>query len=432
MLGSAAVGAVVTAAAVTTVRRLVPLSHPLLSNVLYAGVLTTALGLALTVHEWATGPRGALGPRLVAGAGWPLLAGLAALTLAYLFYAAGGQAGDGTLAGSLGRGRGIRSANMLAFVACALARVSWSVPVGAALGLARLRPAEWRGRGRAAALAGGLGGALGGLCYELVVALLEPGAGRAGLWLLPGSVRPDTVAGALCGAVLGGSIALADVLGPVARLVPRGTEAAPIALFAGTETLGRSDECSVPRPWLPAPLAVSLTWVGSPPGLAFRCEAGTEIAVNGASRSEGSLREGDEVGVAGQAFTVRWNRLRVQAGAPAPRPAPVEAATPADAPGPALVLLAGPRAGERWPLAEGLTVIGSETGCDIRLPDAGVAPRHATVLVHGGQARITDEGEAADLLVDGRRVPTSLLRDGSRVRLGAVELVYLDRDGGRA
>lgn len=431
VVGGAAGAAVAGALAATAAHRVAPPHHPLLENLLYAGLMAALLGLALTLHELAVGERTKPATRLAGGVGWPLLVGLLALAIAYALFALGGSAGEATLGGSLLRGRSLRAAHFGSFIACALARLSWALPMAAAVGLARLRPAEWRSRGRAAAVAGALGGALASLTAEVVASALQPLTGRPGMGLLPLAVRPEVVAGATFGAVVGASVVLSDLLGPVARLVPPARHARAIDVFAPEETLGASPECSILRPGLPAPLVAVVRWQAKPSCLHLRNEGDPTLSVNGEAIEEAVLSEGDEVLLGGAPYRLRWNRSRVQTAAP-PRQAPgVREAEAADAPeagagGPRLVLLAGPGAGERWHVRPGLSVIGSGPEADIRLLDAAVAPRHATIVLREGQARVTDEGEASGIEVDGQRVPTALLRDGSRLRVGSLDLLYLD------
>jgi hypothetical protein len=431
VLGGAAGAAVAGALVATVAHHAAPPHHPLLENVIYAGLMPALLGCALTLQELSAGTRTRSAARLAAGVGWPLLAGLAALAVSYALFALGGSAGEATLGGSLLRGHSLRGTQFGSFIACALARLCWALPMAAAVGLARLRPAEWRSRGRAAAVAGALGGALASLASEVVASMLQPLAGRPGVGILPLTVHPEVVAGAAFGAVTGAAVVLADLLGPVARLLPAGGNGHAIDVFAPEETLGASDDCSIVRGALVAPLAGVLRWQAKPPCLALRSESPAGFEVNGEAVGEAVLEEGDEVLLGGIAYRVAWNRSRVQVAPPARRGTGPGATAAAPAPdtgasGPRLVLLAGRDAGERWCLADGLSVIGSDASADVRLADPSVASRHATIVVREGRARITDEGEASGIEIDGQRVSTGLLRDGSRLRIGALDLLYLD------
>lgn len=83
--------------------------------------------------------------------------------------------------------------------------------------------------------------------------------------------------------------------------------------------------------------------------------------------------------------------------------------------------------GIRHPLSPPGFTIGRGTDADVRINDPGVSRLHARVSVHddSGDPRITieDMGSTNGIVVDGRRVQTSLLRDGSRVELGTTRML---------
>jgi pSer/pThr/pTyr-binding forkhead associated (FHA) protein len=66
-------------------------------------------------------------------------------------------------------------------------------------------------------------------------------------------------------------------------------------------------------------------------------------------------------------------------------------------------------------------VIGRGKGCDLWLPDASVAKRHASIRREGGKTLIVDEGSANGIVVDRVKLPAHApraLEPGSRVRVG--------------
>ena len=75
-------------------------------------------------------------------------------------------------------------------------------------------------------------------------------------------------------------------------------------------------------------------------------------------------------------------------------------------------------------------VIGRGEGCDVRLPDPSVSPRHATLRQHGGSYLIVDEGSTNGTYLGGVRLAAQaprVIKDGERVRLGRVWLkVHFD------
>jgi hypothetical protein len=99
---------------------------------------------------------------------------------------------------------------------------------------------------------------------------------------------------------------------------------------------------------------------------------------------------------------------------------------PARGGGARLVMVPGD---EVWPgerqavfwLSDGVTTIGSEDGCDVRL--AGLAALHAEV-VHDDDDEFVLVTHHPDTRVNGARVRRQVLRTGTRVRLGPWQLAY--------
>ncbi len=70
-------------------------------------------------------------------------------------------------------------------------------------------------------------------------------------------------------------------------------------------------------------------------------------------------------------------------------------------------------------------VIGRGEGCDVRLPDASVSHRHASIRQRGGEHVLLDEGSTNGTFMDRVRLPPQTpraLRSGERVRVGRVWL----------
>lgn len=110
-------------------------------------------------------------------------------------------------------------------------------------------------------------------------------------------------------------------------------------------------------------------------------------------------------------------------------PAPFQPAAPAAAPTEPPVLELDGRA---FPLTRAVTVLGRSGDVDIPLDDAGVSRRHAEVHLSGGHARVVDLGSTNGTFVDGERVSTGDLRDGSTITVGRSRLVFRSgRPGGR-
>ena len=80
--------------------------------------------------------------------------------------------------------------------------------------------------------------------------------------------------------------------------------------------------------------------------------------------------------------------------------------------------------GTEHPLHPGGTVVGRGTEADIRINDPGVSRKHVEFQVTGTAAganislRVSDLGSTNGMLVDGHRISTTGLRNGSRVKIG--------------
>ncbi len=79
--------------------------------------------------------------------------------------------------------------------------------------------------------------------------------------------------------------------------------------------------------------------------------------------------------------------------------------------------------GVRHPLQAPGLVVGRGTEADLRINDPGVSRRHVEFTVHetasgGVSISMQDLGSTNGVLVDGHRVATAPLRDGSEVRIG--------------
>ncbi len=82
--------------------------------------------------------------------------------------------------------------------------------------------------------------------------------------------------------------------------------------------------------------------------------------------------------------------------------------------------------GEQHPLHPPATVVGRGTEADIRVNDPGVSRRHIefqlTSDAAGLQVRVRDLGSTNGMLVDGHRITSTSLRDGSQVKIGSTTL----------
>jgi DNA segregation ATPase FtsK/SpoIIIE, S-DNA-T family len=99
-----------------------------------------------------------------------------------------------------------------------------------------------------------------------------------------------------------------------------------------------------------------------------------------------------------------------------------------------LVVINGLDAGRRCPVTKGTTLLGRSRDCDVQLNHATVSKRHAGITAgSGGEITVDDLGSHNGTWVDGDAVtdPT-VISDGSRLRLGALELeIRVVRDDDR-
>lgn len=82
--------------------------------------------------------------------------------------------------------------------------------------------------------------------------------------------------------------------------------------------------------------------------------------------------------------------------------------------------------GIRHPLTEPGFTLGRGTDADVRINDPGISRLHARVSVHGSHdpdVTIEDMGSTNGIVVDGRRVQSARLQEGSRIELGNTRML---------
>jgi hypothetical protein len=106
-------------------------------------------------------------------------------------------------------------------------------------------------------------------------------------------------------------------------------------------------------------------------------------------------------------------------------PQPVVAAPPPVAPGPALLVISGPRAGERVALTNGFT-IGKAPTSNLVIDDGYASTQHAQVgMDQFGNCRLYDRNSTNGTFANGVRVTEVVLDHGMSVRIGSTELRFL-------
>lgn len=97
------------------------------------------------------------------------------------------------------------------------------------------------------------------------------------------------------------------------------------------------------------------------------------------------------------------------------------------APGPHLVVVAGPGEGARLPLGTDQT-IGRSARADLQLADPHASRVHARIRAGAAGAAVEDLGSKNGVLVNGRRIGRAprALRPGDEIALGATRLAFTD------
>jgi pSer/pThr/pTyr-binding forkhead associated (FHA) protein len=79
--------------------------------------------------------------------------------------------------------------------------------------------------------------------------------------------------------------------------------------------------------------------------------------------------------------------------------------------------------GSRHPISLGGLVVGRGTDADLRINDPGVSRRHIEFRQSDKHVEVHDLGSTNGMLVNGQRMTSSLLDDGTVVRVGNTDIV---------
>jgi DNA-binding winged helix-turn-helix (wHTH) protein len=80
-------------------------------------------------------------------------------------------------------------------------------------------------------------------------------------------------------------------------------------------------------------------------------------------------------------------------------------------------------------LPEGLTLVGRDSECAVRLDSATLSRRHARIVVTGGSATLEDLGSKNGTRVNGQRVVAPVaLQERDRIQFGSVTMTYRTLD----
>jgi hypothetical protein len=98
---------------------------------------------------------------------------------------------------------------------------------------------------------------------------------------------------------------------------------------------------------------------------------------------------------------------------------------PSGRPIPALLIMNGPRTGERHLLRNGF-LIGKQPGCDLMIEDGFTSSQHAQIgMDEGGNCKLYDRGSTNGTYINGVRINESGLQHGASIKIGATEIRFL-------
>lgn len=88
-----------------------------------------------------------------------------------------------------------------------------------------------------------------------------------------------------------------------------------------------------------------------------------------------------------------------------------------------VVVLAGDRMGEMFPLNEGRTSIGRGLQADVRINDEGISRTHALIESTGDGFVLADAGSTNGTYANGDRVDRYALQEGDKIQIGATSVL---------
>jgi two-component system cell cycle response regulator len=84
-----------------------------------------------------------------------------------------------------------------------------------------------------------------------------------------------------------------------------------------------------------------------------------------------------------------------------------------------VVVLAGDRMGEMFPLNDGRTSIGRGLHADVRINDEGISRSHAQIELDSGAYYLSDAGSTNGTFANGSKVDRYKLQEGDKIQIGA-------------
>lgn len=139
------------------------------------------------------------------------------------------------------------------------------------------------------------------------------------------------------------------------------------------------------------------------------------------------------LGFIGWVMSKRSPRIPMPPGAVAPMTTmpsmppqgPIPGLLPNGRPIPALLIMSGPRTGQRLFVRHGF-LIGKQPGCDLQIEDGFTSSQHAQIAMDQvGNCRIYDRGSTNGTFVNNARITEQALEHGASIRIGSTELRFL-------
>jgi pSer/pThr/pTyr-binding forkhead associated (FHA) protein len=351
-----------------------------------------------------------------------------------------------------------RMAGPLGYLGLIAARSLGWAGIGAGLGILQgAINGSWP-RSRNGLVGGALGGFAGGLIFALLSLLVrvttDSLTGASPFFFLTGEAN-RAIALTLMGSAIGLFVGLTE------RMLRRAWVRVRLGRNEGMEYLlekpvnsvGRDELCDVP---LFGDMQVERqhATISGSRGTYVIDALAEGVAVNGQPVQRAPLQDGDVISVAGREIEFHQKgsprvvgavdvarpviappplpeglcpfcgQRKDAKGACACSPSAATGAAPVDAPVPApgaprLVALAGPHAGQSFPLEKAEVTVGRSPDQDIPLAnDAAVSRRHARLIVASANVEVLDEGSSNGTFVNGARVQRRALHTGDEIRFG--------------
>jgi pSer/pThr/pTyr-binding forkhead associated (FHA) protein len=96
---------------------------------------------------------------------------------------------------------------------------------------------------------------------------------------------------------------------------------------------------------------------------------------------------------------------------------------------PLLIIASGDLAGKQFELGAARFTIGRSHTCSLVLDMSAISGEHCAILRRGSRYAVQDAGSTNGTLLNGVPVREALLKDGDRIGVGSVEILFQDPTG---